>query len=475
MKTRKLLWTLLPVVAVLLMTACGGDGADDVTPAPTPVTPTTDNVVKSQPYTVTVNTGDITRTSVDDDDVTLRFESSDKLYVQNADGSIYGCLELESGAGETSATFTGTIHYTGAEPAASTQLTATLVGSGNLLNMIGTDGKVKGDAYISIPATICETVSEAVQKYSWIRGTGTYGTATFRLAQRTAFLRFSVTLEDGTAGNASVTVIINNGSDTYTGSTVTTGSQFNALASFVLPMETGKEIAGDASICVANVGSDDESITFGTGSTVTLRGGKVYPITRTKDFVRLWAGGPLWASRNLGASSVTGYGNYYAWGETTGYPRSGGHNFYWESYKWGSSEGSLTKYNSTDRLTTLEAADDAATQALGSSWHIQTEADFTTGLTSNTTNTWSGANGVPGRVFTGKDSYAGKAIFLPAPGYFEGTELKNHQDTDGYYLSSMTSTTYTSRIRYLYFNSTEVRMDYQGVRCYGFSIRPIRN
>lgn len=496
MKTRKFLWTLLPVAAVLLMTACGGDDADDVTPVPSPVTPGADShVVNSLPYTVTVKTADVTRTSVDNDDITLRFESDDMLYVQNADGTVYGSLTLKAGTGETSATFAGTINYTGSTPAASTSLTATLVGSENLLNMVE-NGKVKADANITYPGTVCESMSDAVQKYSWISGTGTYGEATFALAQKTAFLKFNVTLEDGTTGGNIVPVVIKSGGSIIgTGNVTSTGSQFNALASFILPLKHGSAIAGDAEMCVANVGDDDESITFGTGSTVTLVGGKVYPVTRTKDFVRLWAGGPVWRSKNVGATSVTGYGDYYQWGETE--PVADGVDCGWnENYKfWASgtanSDVKFKKYVPIDKsvfwyveggtpdgktqLDYGEYGDDVAyTISPSGTWRMPTYAEFneTTGLLANTTNAWTTVNSVNGRTLTGKESYVGKAIFLPAAGRHQGTSLGN-QGASGMYWSSSLGPDIPRHGRFLSFNSDGANMS-DNNRFRGQSVRPVR-
>ena len=455
MKTRKFLWALLPVAAVLLMTACGGDDADDVTPTPTPnpVTPGTENVVKSVPYTVTVNTGNVTRTSVDNDDITLRFEEKDKLYVQNSDGTVYGCLTLKSGAGETSATFGGTINYTGSTPPdADTQLTATLVGEGNELVTIDTDGKVQPVTYSN--EDVCASMEEAVKKYSWISGETTYGTAAFTLAQKTAFMKFNVTIQDGTAGDKEVPVKITLGTDNYEFTKTTTGSQFDAEISFVLPLAAGTEIAGDASMCVANVGEDDESILIGTGSTVTLVGGKVYPVTHTKDFVRLWANGPLWSTRNIGATNVTDYGDYYQWGETD--PVTNDEDCGWNSsYKfWASGttndDVKFTKYVPTgyperwgntesatpDNKVELEAGDDVATKKLGSPWRMPTEAEFSN-LLSNTTNAGTTVNSVNGRIFTGTGDYKDKALFLPAAGSKKSTEVSNQNSRGVYWSSSL--------------------------------------
>ncbi|MBO4587461.1 MAG: hypothetical protein J5711_00980 [Bacteroidales bacterium] len=128
--------------------------------------------------------------------------------------------------------------------------------------------------------------------------------------------------------------------------------------------------------------------------------------------------GLLWRAYNLGATSPEGYGNYYAWGETS--PKS---VYTWETYIYG--EVNLYKYNTNvsygtvDNLTTLEAMDDAATAALGSGARIPTKAEWQE-LLDNTTSVWTTVNNVNGRKLTGTN---GNSLFLPAAGYLSGTEL----------------------------------------------------
>ena len=74
--------------------------------------------------------------------------------------------------------------------------------------------------------------------------------------------------------------------------------------------------------------------------------------------------GTLWMDRNIGASSPEDAGLYFAWGETQGYTVDEAiklSKFDWPNYKFGT-EDNLTKYNSTDGLTTLETTDDAVLQ-----------------------------------------------------------------------------------------------------------------
>ncbi|MBR5716816.1 MAG: protein kinase [Bacteroidales bacterium] len=131
--------------------------------------------------------------------------------------------------------------------------------------------------------------------------------------------------------------------------------------------------------------------------------------------------GTLWATCNLGASSCSGYGNHYAWGETTtkSYYTVANYKYatgtYWEDAR-------LTKYCNmsvygkngfTDDWTELQYIDDPAT-AWGSGWHTPSKAQWDE-LLENTTQQWTTQNGVKGCLFTAKN---GKAIFLPAAGRF---------------------------------------------------------
>lgn len=91
--------------------------------------------------------------------------------------------------------------------------------------------------------------------------------------------------------------------------------------------------------------------------------------------------GVLWTTRNLGAIAPWDYGYYYAWGETETKDDYGE-----ETYKY--FEGTsftITKYCNdaeygyngfTDALTTLEAADDAATTVIGPDYSMPTNADW---------------------------------------------------------------------------------------------------
>ena len=451
---------MLPMMAAALMTtACSSD--DDSTSV-TP-NPAADQTVKSIPYTVTVGQGTTTRATVADDDFTLQFAEGDKLYVENKSANVYGCLTLQSGAGEaTGATFSGDLYYTGSEPADDLQLTATLVGASDEL-ATKSDNKVTGFTYPT-SGNICATMADAVAKFSKLQGSNTYGEKSFTLSQKTAFLKFKVILEDGTTpGNNAVAVTVKDGNTTLgTGTTVASGTaQFtDTYAEFVLPVADNTTISDDAKMWVGSVGTPaDESIDLGGSN--TLAAGKVYEVAdKTKDFVRLWANGPVWATKNLGATSVADYGKYYEWGETEGYEESEYHYF------GGSGE---PKYNATDGKTQLETGDDAAYYASSGTWRMPTIDEFDN-LLSNATYTKTTVNSKNGGMFTGTGNYAGKAIFLPAGGHRLYDQVYSKGE-GGHYWSSSLDTDHTN-VRYLIFYSKAQTINAH--RHYGFTVRPVR-
>ena len=185
--------------------------------------------------------------------------------------------------------------------------------------------------------------------------------------------------------------------------------------------------------------------------------------------------GLLWATCNLGANSPEEYGNYYAWGETTTKEV-----YNWSTYKYCTVYGAgnletLTKYNTSsdygtpDNLTTLQAADDAATAALGSGARTPTKEEWQE-LLNNTTVKWTTVNGVNGRKFTSTAN--GNTLFLPAAGYRPGSGLYGAGSLGNYWSSSLyTDGPYGAW--YFYFHSDGRRMDYC-TRDYGYTVRAVR-
>lgn len=266
MKTIHKILGLLPMtVAALMLTACSSE--DNMTETPQTGTPRTGEV-KTVNYSVTVNQGSDaqTRATVDADMKTLRFASGDKLFItSDSRADLRGFLTLKAGdEGKASgATFTGTLEYTGADPSDNLSVKATLVGTANLGFTISSDGKAIEGA-IAYPSTsFCSTVNDAVEKYSNLTGTSTYGARSFTLTQQTAFLNFAVTLNDGTATATDITVTVKNGATTLSTATVTTATiSEKVMANFVLPVAATTTlnaatvtIVGNHTPAVKNIGN----------------------------------------------------------------------------------------------------------------------------------------------------------------------------------------------------------------------------
>ena len=180
-----------------------------------------------------------------------------------------------------------------------------------------------------------------------------------------------------------------------------------------------------------------------------------------------------WSSMNLGATSPTDYGDYFAWGETA--PKD---NYNWASYKWcNGSSSTLTKYNNNGSYGTVDNKtefkdynyeDDAARQLLGGSWRMPTDAEWTE-LREQCNWTWISQNGVNGCKVTAPN---GNSIFLPAAGYRSDTN-HNYAGSNGYYWSSSIYTDSPYRAWDVRFYSSNAGSRDYSSRYFGRSVRPV--
>ena len=190
--------------------------------------------------------------------------------------------------------------------------------------------------------------------------------------------------------------------------------------------------------------------------------------------------GTLWATCNVGAKSPEEYGDYFAWGETSGY-NSGKTNFDWSTYKWcKGSSSTLTKYctNSdrgyngfTDDKTVLDLEDDAAYVNWGPAWRMPSIEQFQELYNSNyTTTEWTTLNGVRGLKITSKTN--GNTIFLPAAGNYSFSSLNNAGSLGYCWPRTLSSYDPLSAPNlYFYQGYISTGNDY---RCSGRSVRPVR-
>ena len=142
-----------------------------------------------------------------------------------------------------------------------------------------------------------------------------------------------------------------------------------------------------------------------------------------------------WATCNVGASSPTGYGNYYAWGETSTKSRYDDDN----CKTWKRSLSDIRGNSSYD----------AARANWGGSWRLPTKSEYDE-LVNNCTRQWTTQNGVKGMRFTSKKN--GNSVFFPAAGWRRGSSTYGVGE-NGRYWSSTPCESNTQRACYLYFGS----------------------
>ena len=176
-----------------------------------------------------------------------------------------------------------------------------------------------------------------------------------------------------------------------------------------------------------------------------------------------------WATCNVGASSPSDYGQFFAWGET--WTKS---EYSWSSSKYYRYETTtVTKYNerlgfgTVDNLTTLELSDDVAYKKWEGSWRIPTEDELIE-LKTKCTWEWTRINGKNGAKVTGKN---GNSIFLPAAGYWI-TDNHRNADSIGAYWSSSVYIEEPFDAYIIIFDSSEVSRG-RDRRYYGLPIRPV--
>ena len=195
---------------------------------------------------------------------------------------------------------------------------------------------------------------------------------------------------------------------------------------------------------------------------------KMFSIDYETNAFQLYANGPYWATCNIGASTDTGSGKYYAWANTTGYSPSGGtfsHDFAWKNCQY-ANQGTygddhikkkvFTKYIPSDKgkeywasagepdnKITLSSEDDAAYTTWGGNWRMPTKEEFEALISNAASKSWTADyNGTGGYTFAGN----GNTLFLPAAGYALATSLAPGGDY-------WTSTLYASLPEHAYYLS----------------------
>lgn len=180
--------------------------------------------------------------------------------------------------------------------------------------------------------------------------------------------------------------------------------------------------------------------------------------------------GTKWATCNLGASREWLYGDYFAWGETTGY-MAGKRSFTWSNYFDTSDGGETFHKYALDKKTLIEPADDAAYAALGGRFRMPTYEEWEELWKSNYCSWVWYAMDHGYRVTSKMSGYTDKSIFLPAAGKMVDKELYN-QGTAGNYWNASLDGSDSDQSRFVSFSSETIYRagDY---RYRGQSIRPV--
>ena len=187
--------------------------------------------------------------------------------------------------------------------------------------------------------------------------------------------------------------------------------------------------------------------------------------------------GTYWAKCNLGATSESGYGDYYMWGSTT--PNTST-PCDWEHAPF---NGGASSYNSTnfDQVKdtvcpngVLAKGYDAAYKATEGIARMPTQPEFQE-LYDNTNKSWTNINSVNGMKFTSKTDES-KYIFIPASGGRSGASAAV-QGTSGLVWSSSLYTERYDSAFHLEFGADAENFytNADSLRHKGLSVRPVKN
>ena len=202
--------------------------------------------------------------------------------------------------------------------------------------------------------------------------------------------------------------------------------------------------------------------------------GAVPPEKAIPEKVQLWANGPFWATKNIGAAKPEDFGLHFWWGDTVGHKRSGvsfDFSFCPENVPtFGKDKAALSKEGWVTAQGVLAPGHDAARALWGGNWRMPTKQELDD-LCAKCDWNWTTMNGVYGCVVRGRGAYASASIFLPAAGDGNGAFL-DESNTYGYYWSSVPDAD-RNHAWYLGFTSGD-HYTYGKGRDYGRSIRPVQ-
>lgn len=228
--------------------------------------------------------------------------------------------------------------------------------------------------------------------------------------------------------------------DTAIVSLVPAEGLISAGNSYLIAVYTGTLSNG---FMVSFTAADDKVYIYKYPSSVTLLQGNILNImgfpnwSAIVDYVQLWDGGPKWATVNLGATSSTECGDYFAWGEIEPYYNyfNSGSMLVQDGWRFGRSGYVSASYpfsNTTiwDNSGVLLACYDAATQLWGEPWAVPTESDFVQ-LMANCDTVYDSTK--KGYIVYGRGGFADMSIFIPFAGGFLGSGTNKYIEERAYY------------------------------------------
>lgn len=172
--------------------------------------------------------------------------------------------------------------------------------------------------------------------------------------------------------------------------------------------------------------------------------------------------GTKWACCNLGATTPEGYGNYYAWGETS--PKD---VYNWETYRYGDCRNCVEDIGYNIAGTKY----DAATVNWGAPWRMPSVEQIQE-LQNDCISNWTSQNGVYGQKLTGPN---GCTIFLPAAGVYWDDKLSSAGNYGYYLTSSRGSDSADAYCLYFGYWKMNLNSDWnENYRSAGETVRPVR-
>ena len=481
--------TIVALAAALVLTSCakeeGGAAGNPVAGA-------------DGPRVITLSYGASTKATLDG--LQPRFEAGDVIKVAAADGSVPAedCTVTVEGGVATITTHILDVALKAAFPS-----TAAVMSGEQMTGVTAT-----------VPATQTGKPENAMSGFAAMANIAAGATAAaFEIQSQTALLKItppsgtttltvkSLKPVEGGVSRTGTAVSINTDGATADAKCVITVSGTVPATCYVALAPGVKlcDLSFDAAYATAGKGSAKGIPESTTGATNAVAASTSYTIDGNGWHDYVTVGGNKWATTNIGASSPSDCGEYYAWGEVRGHTYSysyGWSNFpvtnpdptrytsgSWDNtgyfstdynntpYNTGGS-GSWGKYTGSDGKTTLELSDDAAYKNWGGAWRMPTGGDggeFQT-LQAAAPGVWTNVDGVNGCKFTEPSS--GNSVFFPADGYGKDYSLDG-VGSRGYYWSSSLDTDSRAAC-VLYFYSSSVDPLDGLIRYCGESVRPVQ-